>query len=56
MGLELIVQIGKRSRHEHVHPAQQVVLRDAIFEPELVEQTPLIAPPPTHHRPALHCR
>jgi hypothetical protein len=28
-----------------------VVLGDAIFEPELVEQTPLITPLPTHHRP-----
>ena len=28
-----------------------MILRDAIFEPELVEQTPLIPPLPTHHRP-----
>ena len=56
MGLELLVQVGERHRHEHVHPPQQVVLGDAIFEPELVEQPALIAPLPPHHRPALRCR
>jgi hypothetical protein len=53
MGLELFVQVGKRYRHEHVHAAQQMVLGDPIFQPELVEQTALIAPLPPHHRPAL---
>jgi hypothetical protein len=37
VGLQLLVQFGQRHRYEDVHPPQQVVLRDAIFEPELVE-------------------
>lgn len=42
MGLvELLVQVGERHGH-----TQQMVLGDAIFEPELAEQTPLI--PPLH--------
>jgi len=40
----------KRHRHEHVHPSQQVVLGDAIFQSELVEQTATITPLPPHHR------
>src|SRR6185369_11524066 len=51
MGLEFLVQVAESHRHEHIHSPQQVVLGDAIFEPELVEQTPLITPLPTHHRP-----
>jgi hypothetical protein len=51
VGLELLVQVGERRRHEHVHPPQQVVLGYAIFQPELVEQPALIAPLPTHHHP-----
>jgi len=39
------------ARAEHVHPPQKVVLRDAIFEPELVEQPTLVPPLPPHHRP-----
>jgi hypothetical protein len=56
VGLELLVQVGESHRHEHVHPSQQMVLGDAIFEPKLIEQTALIAPLPPHHRPALRCR
>src|SRR3990170_5687429 len=53
VGFELLVQVRERRRDEHVHPAQQVVLRDAIFEPKLIEQLALIPPPPTHHGPPL---
>jgi hypothetical protein len=56
MGLELLVQVGERHRHKHVHATQQVVRGDPIFEPELVEQAGLIPPLPPHHRPALQCR
>ena len=42
VGLELLVQVAKRRRDEHVDPAQQMVLRNAVFETELVKQTPLI--------------
>ena len=56
MGLQLLVQIGKRDRHEHVDPTQQMVLGNAIFEPELVEQTALIPLLPPHHDPGLRCR
>ena len=31
MGLELLVQVGERHRHKHVHATQQVVLGDPIF-------------------------
>ena len=51
-GSKLFVEVGERCRHEYVHPAQQVVLGDAIFELELVEQTALIAPLPPHHPPS----
>ena len=33
MGLEVLVQIGKRRRDEHIDPAHQVVLGNAVFEP-----------------------
>jgi len=42
-------QVGVRRRHEHVHPPQKVVRRDAIFEPELLEQPALILQLPPHH-------
>ena len=42
MGFELLVQVGERHRHEHVHAAQQVVLGNAIFKPEFVEQAALM--------------
>jgi hypothetical protein len=53
MGLELLVEVGERHCREHIDPSQQMVLGDAIFEPELVEQPALIPPLPPHHRPAL---
>lgn len=40
MRLELLVQVAESHRHKHVLPPQQVVLGNAIFEPELAEQTP----------------
>jgi len=52
VGLKLLVQVGECRRHEHVHAAQQVVLGDAIFELELVEQTALVPLLPPHHRRA----
>src|SRR5262245_20745552 len=52
MGLELLVQVGERHRNEHVHAPQEVVLRDAILQPKLVEQPALIAPLPPHPRPS----
>jgi len=53
-GLERLVQIGKRNRDEAVHAPQQVTLRDAIFQPELIEQLALIALPPASTVDA-HC-
>jgi PncC family amidohydrolase len=41
-----------RIRAMYVHAAQQVVLGDATFEPELVEQTALVPLLPPHHRRA----
>src|SRR6187200_1681820 len=41
---------------EHIDPSQQMVLGDAIFKPELVEQPALIPPLPPHRRPTLRCR
>ena len=34
MRLELLVRVGERYRHEHVHPPQQMVPGDSIFEAE----------------------
>jgi hypothetical protein len=47
---EFLGQTLKRHRHEHVDPAQKVVLGNAIFQPKFVEQSALIAPLPPHHR------
>jgi hypothetical protein len=51
MGFEFLMQISERNRHENVHAPQQVALGDAIFQPELVEQTTLMPSLPPHHRP-----
>src|SRR6478609_2034836 len=51
MGSEFLMQISERNSHENVHAPQQVALGDAIFQPELVEQTTLMPSLPPHHRP-----
>jgi hypothetical protein len=43
------MQVGQGSRHKHIDPAQQMVLRNAIIEAELIEQLALVPPPPPHH-------
>src|SRR5207249_1265317 len=50
-GIELLMHIGKRRRHEHIDAPEQVVLRDTVVQPKLIEQARLIAAPSTHHRP-----
>jgi hypothetical protein len=37
VGLQRLMQIGKRNGGEDVHASQQMTLRDAVFQPELVE-------------------
>ena len=56
MRLQFHVEVRKRSRRNDVDPSQKVVLRDAVFEAELVEQLGLITLSPTHHRRALRRR
>jgi len=48
--LQPLVHIGERRHHKTIDTPQQVVLRDAIIEMELIEKACLIAAPPTHHR------
>jgi transposase len=36
------VQVGQRSCHNHIDPAQKMSLRNAIIEAELVEQLGLV--------------
>ena len=50
VGLQPLVHIGERRHHKTIDTPQQVVLRDAIIEMELIEKACLIAAPPTHHR------
>jgi hypothetical protein len=44
------VEVDQCSHHEHVDPAQKMVLRNAIVEAELVEKLALVPPLPPHHR------
>jgi hypothetical protein len=37
VGLQFLVKVGQCRRHEHVDPAQKMILRNAIIEAELVE-------------------
>jgi hypothetical protein len=39
------VHIGKRRRHEYIDTSEQVILRDTVVEPKLIEQACLIAGP-----------
>jgi hypothetical protein len=50
MELQLLAHTAQHRNHEHIDAPEQVTLRDAIFEPKLIEQTCLIADLPTHHR------
>ena len=36
---------GQHRRYKTIDAPQQVVIRDALIEPELIEETPLITPP-----------
>ena len=38
MGIELLMHIGKRRRHEYIDAPQKVVLRDTVVQPKLIEQ------------------
>jgi hypothetical protein len=49
LGIELLVHIGERRSHEYIDTPKQVVLRDTVIEPKLIEQPRLIAPLSTHH-------
>jgi hypothetical protein len=51
MGLQTLVHICKRRRHEYIDASEQVVLRDTIVEPKLIEQARLIAALSTQHDP-----
>jgi hypothetical protein len=50
VGLEFLVQIGQRHPHKDIHSAQEVVVWDTIFEPEVAEQLALVALAPPHLR------
>jgi hypothetical protein len=53
VGLQFFVEVGQCSCHEHVDPAEKMVLRNAIVEAELVEKLALVPLLPTHHYPIL---
>jgi hypothetical protein len=42
-----LVNICERRCHKSIDAPQQVVLRNALIEPKLIEQTPLLVPSPT---------
>jgi hypothetical protein len=44
----MLVEVGKRSGHEHIHPPQQVVLWNHVVQSELIEQLPLVPILPPH--------
>jgi hypothetical protein len=44
------LQIGQRHPHKDIHSAQEVVVWDAIFAPEVVEQLALVVTC-AHHCP-----
>jgi hypothetical protein len=44
------MHVRERRRHKTIDTPEQVILRDALIEPELIEKTCLIATSPTHHR------
>lgn len=50
IGLQLLAHIAQHQRHEHIDASEQVVLRDAVIKPELIEEAVLIAALSTHHR------
>jgi hypothetical protein len=41
--LWVFMHIGERRRHEYIDAPKQVVLRDTVVEPKLIEQARLIA-------------
>src|SRR5262249_43348898 len=50
VGLKPRMKICKRDRHKLVDASKQMILRNALIEPKLIEQTPLLVPPPHHRR------
>jgi hypothetical protein len=50
VGLQLLAHIAERRGNKAIDAPEKVILGDAIFEPELIEQACLIAALPTHHR------
>ena len=50
IGLQLLAHIAKHRRRKDIDASEQVLLRNAIFEPKLIEQTRLIASLLPHHR------
>lgn len=50
------MQVGERGADENVHPPQQMIPRNPIPEPELIEKLALIAPLPPYHRCVLRRR
>src|SRR5262249_3127679 len=47
---QLRAHTTQHRRHKNVDSSEQVLFRNAIFEPKLIEQTRLIASLPPHHR------
>jgi len=47
---QLFVQIAKHRCYENVDPAQQVALRDHVFEPEFIKKARLLSMLSPHHR------
>jgi hypothetical protein len=54
VGLKPLVNIRERRRHKTCRCVKQMILWNALIEPKLIKQTPLLAPPPHHRR--LHGR
>jgi hypothetical protein len=45
------MNVGQRRRHEWIDASEQMVLRDTVVEPKLIEKARLIAALSTHHDP-----
>jgi hypothetical protein len=53
IGPQLPVQTTQDRRQKSIDASEQMVLRDTIIEPKLIEKARLITDLPTHHRRAL---
>src|SRR5207245_4534338 len=49
---QLLSELDQNARHDRIEAAQEVALRNALFEVERVEQPTRIARLPSHHYPS----